>query len=532
MNVSIYYGLSKPLPADNSHVYRWESHDDMKEWLNRYSAGKIAYEINTIFPTDGGFIDAPLSFENRPDYVVCEIANTTFCYFVTSIQYLAENSTRVFLSVDAWGTFYGIGDSVAGKFGKCHLIQGHWNNSDLLQVPAIESLQSNYNYLNPKELTGTIKKELIFPSFLSYAVGVFIFAGENKYYTILTTRANHEVGINVSDALAAYKMSNHFNKFGYTDSSGNVTTDINLNSLVSAYIFPYDIFPVSSDFGKNGVLMENSSKLQYARIIESSAVFSSFSNTTSLSAYGTSHFIQIGTKIFSLPQTGKHHVYRATGILGENGVTAYFTVDEQTEEITEEFSLPVYSDTARNFWNQNASSVALQMTASAIGAVGSIATGNVIGAVGSTLAIGQQTANIISRMKQPCKINGAPSFYFSSSPALRGGAEFALPSLNQYSVVSDINNRGFSVDMWRDELEIDYHPNFFRIKNDGTEADPEIDPETGLPANPLAYIYSQFVQVDYLTLKNSICSPSSIDRLRAAFFAGIVVHHEWQSGIL
>ena len=524
MKVTVYCELSKSLPADNSLVYRWTSHDDMKAWLNRYSPRKISYELNTVFPTDGGFFDVPLSFEMHPDYVVCEIANTVFCYFVASIQYLAENTTRVLLSFDAWASYYGIGENIDTKFGRCHVIQGHYAQSDLSGVPAVDIINSNFDFLNPRFSADNFKKSYIFPNYYSTknVTPVFVFAGENRYYTIFCAPDfTSAPKMTTTDAYNIYAESAKINKCKETGDNG---AEYNLNSLVAVYFIPCDIFfsdinyGIDSNFGVPVYLNDGNKFIGYGRLVDYNQKTTTFGGSTALHAYGASHFIQIGTKLFNLPENGKKsHNIRINSVISQNGIKIFCTVDEQSEEITNEFSLPVYTDTVANFWNQNATSVALQMTASAIGAVGSIATGNVIGAVGSTLAIGQQTAQIFSRLKQPCKISGSPSFQFAAITQLQCGAEFCVAATNQASIISDINERGFALNSWLDNMGISAEPDFPLINGDGVE----VTNESGV-----VYNSKKFVQVDYLILKNSICPPQAVDRLRAAFFGGVTIHYD------
>lgn len=519
MIIHCFSGLSQPLPRDNSIVHRFKSHMDFLRWLRKYTGSENTFEIDTVLPSDGNFIDLPLSFLQKPDYIVIEYGGYYFCYFVTDTQIAAENVMRVFVELDAWATNYGIGENIDIKYGRCHVIQGHYGQTALSGVPAVDIINSDFDFLNPNlSADNKLRKSYLFQNYYSTqnVTPVFVFAGENRYYTVFA--ASDLTSAPKMATTAAYTVYSKLAKINKCKESGEGGAEYNLNSVVAVYFVPTDILPIDNTFGVPVYLNDGINLIAYGRLVNYNQFTASFDGRTTLHVYGASHFIQIGTKIFSLPENGKKsHNFRVNSVISQNGIKIYCTVDEQTEEITNEFSLPVYTDTAANFWNQNASSVALQMTASAIGAVGSIATGNVIGAVGTTLAIGQQTAQILSRLKQPCKISGSPSFQFASMPQLQCGAEFCARATNQTSVISDINERGLAVNIWLDNLQISDAPSFPVINSDGVEV---------TNAEGVVYTNKKFVQVDSLVLRPSYCPPQAVDRLRTAFFNGVTIHYE------
>lgn len=520
MIVHCFSGVSQPLPRDNSIVRRFKTHTDFLTWLRKYTGSENTFEIDTVLPSDGNFLDLPLSFLQKPDYIVITYGGYYFCYFVTDTQIVAENVMRVFVELDAWATYYGIGENIDIKYGRCHVIQGHYAQTALSGVPAVDIINSDFDFLNPNlSADNKLRKSYLFPNYYSTqnVTPIFVFAGENRYYTIFG--APDLTSAPKMTTTAAYTLYSKLPKINKCKETGEGGAEYNLNSVVAVYFVPTDILPIDNTFGVPVYLNDGINLVAYGRLVNYNQFTASFDGRTTLHVYGASHFIQIGTKIFSLPENGKKtHNFRVNSVISQNGIKIYCTVDEQTEEITNEFSLPIYTDTAANFWNQNASSVALQMTASAIGAVGSIATGNVIGAVGTTLAIGQQTAQILSRLKQPCKISGSPSFQFASIPQLQCGAEFCARATNQTSVISDINERGLAVNIWLDNLGISDAPSFPVINSDGVEV---------TNAEGVVYTNKKFVQVDSLVLRTSYyCPPKAVERLRAAFFNGVTIHYE------
>lgn len=525
MIVHCFSDVSQPLPRDNSIVHRFNSHADFLTWLRKYAGAENVFEITTVLPSDGNFLDLPLSFLQKPDYVVIEYGEYYFCYFVTDTQIVAENVMRIFVELDAWATLYGIGENIDTKYGRCHVIQGHYGQTAFSGVPAVDIINSDFDFFDPAlTADNKLRKSYIFPNYYSTknVTPVFVFAGENRYYTIFgADDLTYAPKVTKTYAYEIYGKLARINKFKKTGEGGE---EYNLNSVVAVYFVPSDIFfgdidySIKDDFGELVYLNDGTHSVAYGRLVNYNQVTTTFGGQTALHVYGASHFIQIGTKVFNLPENGKKsHNFRVNSVISQNGIKIYCTVDEQTEEITNEFSLPVYSDTVANFWNQNTASVALQMTASAIGAVGSIATGNVIGAVGSTLAIGQQTAQILSRLKQPCKISGSPSFQFADSPQLQCGAEFCVAATNQASVVSDINERGLAVNYWLEDLRISDPPTFPLINSNGVEV---------TTAEGVVYTKKKFVQVDSLVLRPSYCPPQAVDRLRTAFFNGVTIHYE------
>ena len=520
MIVHCFSNISVQLPRDNSIVYRFKKHSDFLAWLQKYSGAENTFEIGTILPNDGEFLDLPLDIFSKPDYIVITYGGYYFCYFVTDTQFVTENVMRVFVELDAWATHYGIGENIDTKFGRCHVIQGHYGQTALSGVPAVDIINSDFDFLDPNlSADNKLRKSYLFPNYYSTqnVTPVFVFAGENQYYTIFG--ASDLVSAPKMTTTAAYTLYSKLPKINKAHEPVEGGTEYKLNSVVAVYFIPTDILPIDNTFGVPVNLADGINLVAYGRLVNYNQFTASFDGRTTLHVYGTSHFIQIGTKIFSLPENGKKsHNFRVNSVISQNGIKIYCTVDEQTEEITNEFSLPVYTDTAANFWNQNASSVALQMTASAIGAVGSIATGNVIGAVGTTLAIGQQTAQILSRLKQPCKTSGSPSFQFASIPQLQCGAEFCAPATNQASVISDINERGLAVNYWLDNLQISDAPSFPVINSDGVEV---------TTADGVVYTNKKFVQVDSLILRSTTyCPPKSVERLKTAFFNGVTIHYE------
>lgn len=519
MIVHCFSGVSQPLPRDNSIVHRFKSHTDFLTWLRKYTGSENIFEITTVLPSDGNFLDLPLSFLQKPDYVVITYGGYYFCYFVTDTQIVAENVMRVFLELDAWATYYGIGENIDIKYGRSHVIQGHYGQTALSGVPAVDIINSDFDFLNPNlSADNKLMKSYLFQNYYSTqnVTPVFVFAGENQYYTVFG--APDLTSAPKMTTTAAYTIYSKLANINKCKEQGEGGAEYNFNSVVAVYFVPTDILPIDNKFGVPVYLNDGINLVAYGRLVNYNQFTASFDGRTTLHVYGVSHFIQIGTKIFSLPENGKKsHNYRINSVISQNGIKIYCTVDEQTEEITNEFSLPVYTDTVANFWNQNATSVALQMTASAIGAVGSIATGNVIGAVGSTLAIGQQTAQIFSRLKQPCKISGSPSFQFASMPQLQCGAEFCAAATNQASVISDINERGLAVNYWLDNLQISDAPSFPVINSDGVEV---------TTADGVVYTNKKFVQVDSLVLRPSYCPPQAVERLRTAFFNGVTIHYE------
>lgn len=518
MIVHCFSGLSQPLPRDHSIVYRFKNHSDFLTWLRKYTGSENVFEISTVLPSDGNFLDLPLSFLQKPDYIVITYGGYYFCYFVTDTQIAAENVMRVFVELDAWSTYYGIGENIDTKFGRCHVIQGHYDQTALSGVPAVDTINSDFDFLSPNLGVNNLYKSYIFPNYYSTqnVTPIFVFAAENRYYTILG--ANDLTNAPTMTTTAAYNLYSKLPKINKAKEQGDGGAEYNLNAIVAVYFIPTDILPIDNTFGIPVYLNDGINLAGYGRIVNYNQFTVSFDAITALHAYGTSHFIQIGTKVFTLPENGKKsHNFRVNSVISQNGIKIYCTVDEQTEEITNEFSLSVYTDTVANFWNQNTASVALQMTASALGAVGSIATGNVIGAVGSTLAIGQQSSQIFSRLKQPCKISGSPSFQFTSMPQLQCGAEFCVRATNQASVISDINARGLTVNYWLDNLGISEKPSFPVINSDGV-------PST--TSGGIVYSLKKFVHVDSLVLRPSYCPPQAVDRLRTAFFNGVTIHYE------
>ena len=518
MIVHCFSGVSQPLPRDNSIVYRFKNHSDFLTWLLKYAGSENVFEITTVLPSDGNFLDLPLDIFSKPDYIVITYGGYYFCYFVTDTQFVAENVMRVFVELDAWATYYGIGENIDTKFGRCHVIQGHYEQTALSGVPAVDTINSDFDFLSPNLGVNNLYKSYLFPNYYSTqnVTPIFVFAGENRYYTILG--ANDLTNAPKMTTTAAYNLYSKLPKINKAKEQGDGGAEYNLNSVVAVYFIPTDILPIDNTFGIPVYLNDGINLVGYGRIVNYNQFTVSFDARTALHAYGTSHFIQIGTKVFTLPENGKKsHNLRVNSVISQNGIKIYCTVDEQTEEITNEFSLPVYTDTAANFWNQNNTSVALQMTASALGAVGSIAMGNVIGAVGSTLAIGQQSSQIFSRLKQPCKISGSPSFQFASMPQLQCGAEFCIRATNQASVISDINERGLTVNYWLDNLQISDKPDFPVINSDGV-------PST--TSGGIVYSLKKFVQVDSVVLRPSYCPPQAVERLRTAFFNGVTIHYE------
>lgn len=518
MTVHCFSNILRPIPRDNSIVYRFATHSDFLTWLKKYSGAENTFEINTILPNDGDFLDLPLEIFQKPEYIVIPKNEYYFCYFVTDTQFVAENVMRIFVELDAWTTYFGIGKDIDLKFGRCHVIQGHYAQTGLSGVPAVDIINSDFDFLSPDlQADNKLYKSYLFPNYYSTqnVTPVFVFAGENRYYTVFgapdLTSAPKMI------TTAAYTLYSKLPKINKCKETGEGGAEYNLNSVVAVYFVPTDVLPIDNKFGVPVYLNDGINLVAYGRLVNYNQFTASFDGRTTLHVYGASHFIQIGTKVFSLPENGKKsHKFRVNSVISQNGIKIYCTVDEQTEEITNEFSLPVYTDTASNFWNQNASSVAMQMTASAIGAVGSIATGNVIGAVGTTLAIGQQTAQILSRLKQSCKISGSPSFQFASMPQLQCGAEFCAKATNQASVISDINERGLAVNYWLDNLQISNAPDFPVINSDGVEF---------TTTDGFVYTNKKFVQVDSLVLRPSYCPPQAVERLRAAFFNGVTIHY-------
>lgn len=525
MVVHCFSNISVDLPRDNSIVHRFKTHADFLTWLRKYTGSENTFEIGTVLLSDGNFIDLPLSFLQKPDYIVIEYGEYHFCYFVTDSQIAAENVMRVFVELDAWATYYGIGENIDIKYGRCHVIQGHYPQTAFSGVPAVDIINSDFDFFDPAfPADNKLYKSYIFPNYYSTknVTPVFVFAGENRYYTIFG--ADDLTYAPKVTKTYAYEIYGKLPKINKCKKTGDGGAEYNLNAVVAVYFVPSDIFfgdidySLKDDFGELVTLTDGTYSFAYGRLVDYNQATTTFDCRTTLHVYGASHFVQIGSKIFSLPENGKKsHNFRVNSVISQNGIKIYCTIDEQTEEITNEFSLPVYTDTAANFWNQNSASVALQMTASAIGAVGSIATGNVIGAVGSTLAIGQQTAQILSRLKQPCKISGSPSFQFADLPQLQCGAEFCARATNQTSVISDINERGLAVNIWLDNLGISDPPDFPLINADGVEV---------TTAAGVVYNNKKFVQVDSLVLRPSYCPPKAVERLRAAFFNGVTIHYE------
>ena len=520
MNVTLY---NVKLPADLSVLHYWRNASKRDSWLatNARANGTVNFQCNMIFPDDGGIIQVPTdtTISDACTYAVFDNGTESRCYFVREVIHTARGSASLRLELDIWGTWYGVGH--LDDITDLHIIAGH--GVDKVIRPLTTTIQS------PTYNNGTSYD--IFPSGKYAAVAIFAMG---NYYKIAiathNTSASSPPADELDDAMQKASDLSKITKIKDIETTENPKEYDNI-SAVGVWIVPAEL--IDTIWPQYVV---NANPTRYSGYwLDVPIVPIKFANyqvnpvdqtfighyvrTCDQPALGVTRIIKIG---------GTFHEY--TDVLGplsvgvtitvnNNSFSIWLSTDGDNIDVTDEYSVPVYSDQAQSYYAQHKTSIGVGMISSGVSLVGSLAAKNVVGAVGAGLSLANQIGQLSERLKQPCRVNGTPSGFVACDPnGDNGGRWHYLPGYNIKSVIDNFYNYGHACDANGAKMSI---VNFMPVTV------PVYDPTTGIQMEATTTIETRFLQVDRCICYAPGYGINAAERLKQRLIMGVYLHGDY-----
>lgn len=524
MTVSLY---NVNLPADLSVLRNWISADARNSWLasKAGSEGTVTFQCNLLFPDDGGFIQIPTdtTISDACTYAVFDNGKESRCYFVREVGHTARGAATLRLELDMWGTWYGVGH--LDDIRDLHITAWH-GNSGVIR-PLTSTIQSPTPF-NPGDALNTTFD--IFPSGKYAAVGIF--AMPNYYRMVIATDSTNPANPpadSYDDAVQNASDLARITKIKETDVVENPVTYDNVAS-VGVWIVPAELIAtIWSDYVRHAnpttyfgywldhpIIRLKFSNYQVNPI--SNTFIGRYTRKCEKKALGVTRVIKIGSTFHEYTDILGDLTAKVTITANDNSLSIWLSTDGDNVDITDEYSVPVYSDQAQSFYAQHKTSIGVGMISAGVSLVGSLAAKNVVGAVGAGLSLANQMGQLSERLKQPCRVNGTPSGFVACDPnGDKGGRWYYLPGYNASSVINNYYKYGHASDKLLDELS---NASFLPVSV------PVYDTKTGLDTGSKKTLVNRFLQVDRCTCYAPGYGINAAERVKRALLAGVKLSSE------
>lgn len=520
MNVTLY---NVKLPADLSVLHNWGTVSARDSWLitNAGVGGLATFSCNMLFPDDGGIIQVPTdtAISDACTYAVFNDGTESRCYFVREVNHTARGAATLRLELDMWGTWYGVGhlDDVRDL----HIIAGHSDNGVIR--PLTTTIQAPIPF---SALTATN----IFPSGKYAAVAIFAMA---NYYKIAVATDNINPTDPPADELnvAMEKAANlaKITKIKDIEATEKPVEYDNI-SAVGVWVVPAEL--ISTIWSK---YVANANRNRYSgywlnvpivpikfanyQVNPVDQTFrGSYTRVCDKKALGVTRVIKIGGTYHEYADVLGDLTVKMSITANDNSLSIWISTDGDNIDVTDEYSVPVYSDQAQSYYAQHKTSIGVGMISSGVSLVGSLAAKNVVGAVGAGLSLANQLGQLSERLKQPCRVNGTPSGFVACDPnGDNGGRWFYLCGYNTASVVDNFYKYGHALDHQADSLsDVSFAaytaPTYSRV--------------TGIDTGTTQQIENRFLQVDRCICYAPGYGVNAADRLKRALFTGVYLHND------
>lgn len=517
MQVTLY---NVKLPADLSVLHYWGKASARDSWLatNAGDGGIATFTCNLLFPDDGGVLEVPsdTTVADRLTYVVCADSTESRCYFVREIVHTARGSAILRLALDIWGSWYGVGHT--DDIRDLHIIAGH--GVDRVIRPLTNTIQS------PKPYGAGTAYDL-FPSGKYAAVAIFAMA---NYYKVAIATNNKTAASPPADDLddAMQKAANlaKITKIKDVETTDNPKEYDNI-AAVGVWIIPaeliatiWDEFVINSNPTRYsgywlGVPIVPIKFANYQVNPVNKTFRGHYVRTCEQSALGVTRLVKIGGTFHEYGDILGDLSAGVTITVNDNAVSIWLSTDGDTVDVTDEYSVPVYSDQAQAYYAQNKTSIGVGMISAGVSLMGSLAAKNAVGAVGAGLSLANQLGQLSARLKQPCRVNGTPSGLVACDPnGDNGGRWVYLPGYNIRSVIANYYQYGHACDSYSEKMT---QLHFLQINT------PVYDTETGLEITTTTTSY-KFFQVDRCTCYAPGYGINAAERLKQQLMVGVYLH--------
>lgn len=527
MTVSLY---NVKLSADLPVFHYWKTASARNSWLasKAGSDGTVTFQCNLLFPDDGGFIQIPTdtSISDSCTYAVFDNGTESRCYFVREVGHTARGAATLRLELDMWGTWYGVGH--LEDIQDLHITAGHMLTGNIRPLTATIQAPEPFKPTDAADTTFDI-----FPSGKYAAVGIF--AMPNYYRMVIATDSNDPANPPAeSYANAAQHASDLARITKIKESSETVEKPVEYDnvSAVGVWIVPAEL--IATIWGDYLLLSNKTTYFGYwmPTVPIVSLKFSNFTETSisktfigryirkcEKKALGVTRVIKIGSTFHEYTDVLADLSVQVTITANDNSLAIWLSTDGDNVDITDEYSVPVYSDQAQSYYSQHKTSIGVGMISSGVSLVGSLAAKNVVGAVGAGLSLANQMGQLSERLKQPCRVNGTPSGFVACDPnGDKGGRWYYLPGYNIESVINNYYKYGNAIDKYLLELSELY---FFPVNV------PYYDTTTGLSrTDRTVTIPDRFFQVDRCTCYSPGYGINAAERVKRALLTGVRLIHE------
>ena len=522
MQVKLY---NAKLAPDLSVLHYWGTASARDSWLakNVGNLGTVSFSCNLLFPDDGGFFQIPTNtpISDACTYAVFDNGAESRCYFVREVNNTARGAATLRLELDAWGTWYSAGH--INDIVDPHIITGHGyvtGNNDFA-MPLVSPLSAKGT---------THDKEDRIPLFSTSEKNCFpvaIYATNNRY--IMAIRSD-----NATDITAGAQTYNLALYYALCMASGDQLEEGTEGGRkyavapMGVWILPADIIiPLWQQYYKDqydwritsgGTALTAKLYLSnpFPDMISTSGAqcISTFTKTVPIPK-GKLANLKIGSKMIEYRDLGAGATVQITASLYNSGISIWAHTPSEAIDITDEYVLQVYTDTAQSYLAQNKAAIGIGMVSSAVTLVGSLATGNVAGIIGGGLSLASSFGQIYDRFHQPCKADGVPSaLYTCADNGDAFGAWYFSPAVNQRACINAIKRYGYSVDvMPTTQSWITDKPTVENITLTGTV--------TGYEEQNFRY-----VQIDRATFLAPGYAVIAAERLRQRFLEGVTIRYD------
>lgn len=519
MQVTLYY--AKKLAPDLSVLHYWGTASARDSWLsgNAGTDGTVTFQCNLLFPDDGGFLQIPTNttISDACNYAVFNDGTESRCYFIREVNHTARGAATLRLELDIWGTWYGVGHLEDVRY--LHIIAGHGIDHSLKPLTTTINAPKPYS-------AGTAYN--IFPSGKYAAVGIFAMS---NYYKIAIATDNISPSSPPADDLAD-AMENAANLAKITKIKDIETTDnpkeYDNISAVGVWIVPAELIAtIWSDYVVNANPTRYSGYWLNVPIVpikfanyQVNPVDKTFRGhyvrTCAQNALGVTRVIKIGGTFHEYADVLGALSAEVTITANDTSLSIWLSTDGDNVDITDEYSVPVYSDQAQSYYAQHKTSIGVGMISSGVSLVGSLAAKNVVGAVGAGLSLANQLGQLSERLKQPCRVNGTPSGFVACDPnGDNGGRWYYLPGYNIGAVIDNYYQYGLSCDAYAARLTKLFFP---------PDRIPTYNRTTGIE-NGTTEIDEKFLQVDRCICYAPGYGILAAERLKRALIAGVYLRN-------
>lgn len=522
MNVTLY---NVNIPSDLSVLRNWETAEARDSWLaaKAGSNGIVTFQCNLLYPDDGGVIQIPTdtAISDSCTYAVFSNGSESRCYFVREVANTARGAATLRLELDMWGTWYGVGH--LDDIQNLHITAGHIRATETGNIRPITATIPAPAPFKPTDAASTAFD--IFPSGKYAAVGIFAMA--NYYKMVIVTDSTDPANPPADSYADAAQHASDLARITKIKESDTVEKPVEYDnvSAVGVWIVPAELIAtIWSDYVRHAnpttyfgywlnvpIIRLKFSNYQVNPICDT--FIGRYTRKCTKKALGVTRVLKIGSMFHEYTDVLDEPTVQVTITANDNSLSIWLSTDGDNVDITDEYSVPVYSDQAQSYYAQHKTSIGVGMISAGVSLVGSLASKNVVGAVGAGLSLANQIGQLSERLKQPCRVNGTPSGFVACDPnGDKGGRWYYLPGFNVREVVDNYYKFGHAMDKNEEYLRWSYFATLTVSVYDNT---------TGIDTGEIKTLVKRFLQVDRCTCYAPGYGINAADRVKRALLSGV-----------